>query len=139
MSLPRKSVDTTIGGIVLRVAGAASPERNAQQRRRFRLALRPQTTIDDWQRSIPSVSFVSLAEVLPLIALGLDVPQHFLRPDDSFDRELSLKDRFWCFVLDDDSRESIADEFDMRYGIRPSGEWADLRDVVLETCALTGP
>lgn len=82
------------------------------------------------------MGFDTLAEVLPLIGAGLEVPHHYLNPTDAFDDELTLKDRFWCLVTDDDSRESIADVFESRYNHRPSGDWTDLRDVVLETCLI---
>lgn len=38
-------------------------------------------------------------------------------------------------IADDDSREAIAGEFEEEYNVRPSCEWANLRDVVLETSA----
>jgi hypothetical protein len=130
------SIAGTIAFSILWFIAASKSERAAIKRRCGRLTSRQPLTIDEWQRSIPSVKIDTLAKMLPLIGAGLDVPYHYLYPTDAFDDELSLKDRFWCLIADDDSRESIADAFDSRYNQRPSGEWTDLRDVVLETCSI---
>jgi hypothetical protein len=92
--------------------------------------------LDEWVESVPSVDLSVVEILLPLIGAGLEIPHQYLRPDDSFDVELNLKDRFWCLIADDDSRESIADIFDDRYNERPSGAWGNLRDVVVKTCSI---
>ena len=108
-------------------------ERNAVDRRKYRFTSRQPTSTDEWAQSIPSIDRDTIENLLPIIGTGLKIPHEYLRPTDSFDVELNLKDRFWCLIVDDDSRDTIGDEFDMRYNERPSCEWADLRDVVLET------
>lgn len=130
------SIAGTIAFTILWFVATSRSELAAIKRRCNRLASRRPATIDEWQRAIPSVNFDTLAKTLPLIGSGLHVPHHYLYPTDTFDDDLTLKDRFWCLIADDDSRESIADAFDFRYNQRPSGEWADLRDVVLETCSI---
>lgn len=85
---------------------------------------------------MPSIDRQTIETILPIIGSGLKIPYQYLHPADSFDSDLNIKDRFWCLVADDCSREAIADEFDERYKVRPSGEWADLRDVILETSAV---
>ncbi len=49
------------------------------------------------------------------------------------DVDLTLNDRTWCMIAGDDSRESIADDFETRYNQSASGEWTDLRKVLIET------
>ena len=111
-------------------------ERNAIERRSDRLSVRQSVRIDQRTDSIPSVDQETLETILSLIGNQLGVPFQYLRPSDSFDGELNLKDRFWCLIADDDSRETVADIFDEQYNVRPSGNWADLRDVVIETAPI---
>ena len=111
-------------------------ERNAMDRRKRRFTSRQPTSGDEWIQSIPSIDLPTFEILLPMIGNGLDIPHEYLLPTDSFDGELNLKDRFWCLIADDDSRETIADEFDDRYNVRPSSNWADLRDAVLETSSI---
>ena len=81
---------------------------------------------------MPSIPRSTFETLLPMIGAGLKIPHEYLRPSDSFDEHLNLKDRFWCLVIDDDSRHTIADEFDTQYNMELSCRWTDLRDVVLE-------
>ncbi len=111
-------------------------ERNAIGRRAKRLADRQPISAEEWTQSISSVDRKTIEILLPLIGTGLNIPHQYLQPSDSFDAELNLKDRFWCLIADDDSQESIADVFEDRYNERPSGEWANLREVVLETSSI---
>lgn len=129
-----------VGAIVSTVLGIwlmARAERNAIARRSIRLRDRSAFTIDDWRRTLPTVSFDMLEQVLPIIGRAIGVPHHYLRPDDSFADELSLKDRFWCLMVDDDTTEHICDYVDAWCGQRPSGNWTTLSDVVLEVWPLT--
>ena len=115
---------------------ANASERNAIERRSNRLSNRQSVGLDEWRDSIPSVDQKTLQTIIPLIGAQLRISPQYLRPTDSFDVELNLKDRFWCLIADDDSRETIADIFDEQYNKRPSAEWADLRDVVVETAPI---
>ena len=90
---------------------ANASERNAMQRRSKRLSVRQPARIGEWTDSIPSVDQGALEKILPLIGTQLGIPCQYLRPSDSFDGELNLKDRFWCLIADDDSRETVADIF----------------------------
>ena len=114
-------------------------EYNARQRRSARICGRMPFTVDDWRQAMPSVPPETLEQVVQVISGAVGVPHGYLRPDDSFTDELSLKDRFWCLVIDDETSEDICDRFDERYGFRPDGRWVNLRDVVVEVWPLISP
>jgi len=128
----------TIAAILICVLWCAAnlSERNAMERRSDRLSTRNPVSVDEWTGSIPSVDIETIQTILPLLGTQLQIPPQYLHPSDSFDAELNLKDRFWCLVINDDSRETVADLFDEEYNARPTAEWGDLRDVVLETASI---
>ena len=106
----------------------------AIERRRVRLASREPVDFSSWTDAVPNADPVAIKHVLDMVGDWLSVSPEFLRPDDAFGRELTIKDKFWSFVVDDDCGESIADEFDSRYNHEPDiTNWLDLRDVVMET------
>lgn len=121
------------GGIYL----SARSDREAAKRRAERLCQREPVSIDEWQSSLPMVPIASLERSLGFIANVFGVPKQYLRPQDSFHHELTLIDGFFCMVIDDDTTEQICDIFDDRFGVRPSGDWNELREAVFEVWPLT--
>ena len=120
----------------LLVYASIESERHATDRRVARLVTRQPVLIDEWTQSVPSIDRKTIETILPMIGTGLRIPHQYLWPTDSFHVELNLKDRFWCLIVDDDSQESIADVFDDRFNRRPSSEWENLRDVIVEVASI---
>jgi hypothetical protein len=121
------------GGIYLSMRS----DREAAKRRAERLCQREAATIDEWQSSLPMVPTATLERSLGFIANVFGVPSQNHRPQDSFHNELTLIDGFFCMVIDDDTTEEICDIFEERFGVRPSGNWDELREAVLEVWPLT--
>ena len=122
-----------VGGIYLSMRS----DREAAKRRAERLSQRAPVPIDEWECALPTVPIASLERSLGFIANVFDVPSQHLHPQDSFHDELTLIDGFFCMVIDDDTTEEICDIFDERFGVRPSGNWTDLREAILEVWPLT--
>jgi hypothetical protein len=106
--------------------------RYAAQRRRRRLVNREPIAFTDWQASVPNASANGIHKSLEIFELVLDVPHQFLRPSDEFTKELSLADRFFCFVIDDDTTEEICDKIEEYFGTGFQGDWENLGDMVVE-------
>ncbi len=136
MGIPWLTIAVSIATSMASFWLTSRSEHASEVRRLRRLKVRGSTTIEDWRAVLPTIPFDSFVVLLPVIAKGLKVPQHYLRPDDAFDGILSRKDRFWSFVMDDDDAESIADAFEEEFGYRPDGGWIALRDIILDTSEL---
>ncbi len=109
-------------------------ERAAIRRRTARLGSRDPVDFSCWTDAIPNADPDAIKRILAIIGAELSVAPEFLRPHDGFGKELTIKDKFWSFVSDDDFGESIADQFISQYDYEPTTfPWVDLRQVVMET------
>jgi hypothetical protein len=107
-------------------------DRAAAKRRSDRLRSRDPIDFAQWETSLPNVPTTIIEQTLSIVGDILDVPIQNLRPEDEFCGVLALADRFFCLVVDDDTTEEICDKIEDKFGIRPQGNWRNLRDVLLE-------